>query len=58
MDFHDFTEFLANGKSGCQSHPPPQVMCRPTHEDPSAEAKAAKEAWETWEREAFVTEAA
>jgi len=28
MDFHDFPRIL--GKSGCESHPPPQVMCRPT----------------------------
>jgi len=29
MDFHDFPSFFP-GKSGCQSHSPAQVMCRPT----------------------------
>ena len=28
MDFHDFPRIL--GKSGCESHPPPQDMYRPT----------------------------
>ena len=27
VDFYDFPRFL--GKSGCQSHPLSQVMCRP-----------------------------
>ena len=27
MDFHDFPRIL--GKSGCESHPPPQVVCTP-----------------------------
>ena len=37
MDFPDYPMLL--GKSGCQSYPAPQVMCRATHEDPSGEAE-------------------
>ena len=32
MDFHDFPMIL--GKSGCVSHPPPQVVCTPTQDGP------------------------
>ena len=31
VNFHDFARFLA--KSGCLSHPPPKIMCRPMRED-------------------------
>ena len=41
MDFHDFLRCL--GTSGCRSHPPPQVVCRPTLEGPRALACLAHE---------------